>query len=355
MQIDYFADLLYNLVRNKRETGGYGMISQRLIAQKAGVSYATVSRALTHSARVSPETMQRIRRAMDELGIEHIEDMFLGRNASSSLVLVVVGDISKEFYANIIIGLSSVLSRHRYNIVLCNSNYDAAVEMEAIQRAQEERYAGIVMITVTESRELVAFLQNTDIPVILVNRYIRSLDLDVVRIDNYRGGYLAAQHLIENGHRRIAHLAGPRNSATAEDRLRGFRHAMIDSDLPMEDSWVIFGDLSRECGKSFAAFLAEKDFTAAYIGNDYMAAGAVHQLLKLGRRIPEDISIICFDDSPLVNEDGLNITCLSCDPTMMGCSTAEILLGRIAEPLGRCVKTIYSPTLIRRQSVKRLT
>lgn len=330
------------------------MISQKLIAEKAGVSFATVSRALTHSAKVRPETMKRIRDAMLELGITNADDLFLGKNALSKLVLVVVGDICTEFFANIIVGLSDVLTANGYSIALCNSHYDAKREMESIYSAQENSYAGIVMITAVETNELVDFLQHAHIPVVLVNRYIRSLDLDVVRIDNYRGGYLAAQYLIENGHRRIAHLAGPKNSSSVEDRLRGFQHAMQDNGLIFSEDDLVFGNLSRDCGKNFAKWLARGDYTATYIGNDYMTAGAIHQLTKLGLRVPEDISIISFDDSPLINEDGLNVTCIGHDSKTMGTYAAETLLKRISEPLGRHVKTICSPTLTLRGSIRRL-
>lgn len=331
------------------------MITQRLIAERAGVSYATVSRALTHSAKVRPETIRKIRMAMNELGINYDEDIFLGRNAMAKMVLVVVGDILKEFFANIIVGINDVLETNGYSIVLCNSGFNDQVEMKSIAKAEENRYAGIIMVTVVETNELVSMLQHSEIPVVLVNRYIRSLDLDVVRIDNYRGGYMAAEHLIDNGHTHIAHLGGPINSAATEDRLRGFTHAMQDHGLTLHEQDVVYGDLSRECGKQFADFLTSKNYTAAYIGNDYMTVGAVNHLIKLGYRIPEDMSIVCFDDSPMINEDALNITSISYEPQIMGRSTAEILLKRIANPLGRCVKEIYSPILSERNSVRNLS
>lgn len=330
------------------------MITQRLIAEKAGVSYATVSRAFTHSAKIRPETIRKIRSAMNELGVNYDEEIFLGRNAMEKMVLVVVGDIVKEFFANIIVGIDSVLQANGYSIVLCNSGFNDQVELKSIEEAQKNRYAGIIMVTVVETKEIVSALQHAEIPTILVNRYIRSLDLDVVRIDNYRGGYRAAEHLIENGHKHIAHLAGPKNSAATEDRLRGFMHAMQDNGMTLHEQDVVYGDLSRESGKHFADFLIHGNYTAAYIGNDYMTVGAVNHLIKQGYRIPDDMSIICFDDSPMLNEDALNITSISYEPQIMGHSTAEILLKRIADPLGRCIKEIYSPILNNRNSVLNL-
>lgn len=327
------------------------MVTQKQIAEMAGVSFATVSRALTHSAKVRPDTVQRIRSAMQALGVNNCDDFFLGRSTLSKMVLVIVGDIATEFFANIVIGISDVLSAQGYSMVLCNSRYDFKVEMERLQSAQDCGYAGIIMITAMETHELVTFLQSAAIPIVLVNRYIRTLDIDVVRIDNYRGGYMAAQYLLEKGHRHIAHLAGPRNSAAPQDRLRGFADAMKDNSIPFTAGDICYGDLSRESGKDFAQWLEGRDYTAAYIGNNYMAAGAVHQLQKMGRSVPKDISIICFDDSPLVNENGLNLTTISCDPQEMGQATAETLLKRMADPLGRRLKMIFSPQLNLRGSV----
>ena len=196
------------------------MVTQKQIAEMAGVSFATVSRALTHSAKVRPDTLQRIRSAMQALGVNNCDDFFLGRSTLSKMVLVIVGDIATEFFANIVIGISDVLSAQGYSMVLCNSRYDSKVEMERLQSAQDCGYAGIIMITAMETHELVTFLQSAAIPIVLVNRYIRTLDIDVVRIDNYRGGYMAAQYLLEKGHRHIAHLAGPRNSAAPQPTER---------------------------------------------------------------------------------------------------------------------------------------
>ena len=126
---------------------------------------------------------------------------------------------------------------------------------------------------------------------------------------------------------------------------------MKDNSVPFTAGDICYGDLSRESGKGFAQWLEGRDYTAAYIGNNYMAAGAVHQLQKMGRSVPKDISIICFDDSPLVNENGLNLTTISCDPQEMGQATAETLLKRMADPLGRRLKMIFSPQLNLRGSV----
>ena len=308
------------------------MILQKEIAEKAGVSYATVSRALTRSAKVRPETMRRIREAMKELGIDSTEAIFRSGNAMSRMVLLVVGDLGKEFYAKNITGLCRILDQAGYTVVLCSSGYDPERELQALRQAEQNGWAGIVMLTAVESDALVQFLQKAQIPMVFLNRYIRSMDLDIVRIDNYRGGYLAACHLLDQGHRKIAHLAGLPNSSAVQDRVRGFTDALAE----------------------FAGRLIGEDYTAAFIGNDHMTAGTVYQLLRKGKRIPEDISILSFDDSPSIGREGLNITSISFDPETMGKAAAELLLKRIADPLGEHTRIIYSPTLKLRGSVRKL-
>lgn len=327
------------------------MIQQKQIAEKAGVSYATVSRALTHSAKVKPETLARIRKAMEELGISNADELFLGRSVLSKMVLVVVCDILKEFMSLVVHGIYQQLYAKGYSISLCISSLDANMELNCMRNAAESGYAGIIMVTAVETPDLVGFIQNTKIPVIMVNRYISALDLDVVRIDNYRGGYIAGKYLLDKGHRRIAVLSGPQNSSAAYDRVRGFTAAMKDNLIPFSQDDVMFGDLLRGSGRCFAREMLGNGYTATFITNNAMTVGAVHELQKQGKQIPHDISFICFDDSALVNEDGLNITSISGDPLLMGTTTADLLLERIDNPLGEHRRIIYSPHLTERGSV----
>ena len=184
------------------------IILQKTIAERAGVSYATVSRAFTNSAKVKPQTMQKIRNAMQELGITDGDDMLLGKGFVSKAVLVIVSDISNYFYSKVVKGICEGLDPLGYTVVLCHCGLDANRALAAMRRAMENGYSGIIMITVTATEEIIQLLQSSSIPIVLVNRYISALDLDTVRIDNYRGCYMAAQYLWERGHRHIARLTG---------------------------------------------------------------------------------------------------------------------------------------------------
>lgn len=334
------------------------IIQQKVIAEKAGVSYATVSRAFTGSSKVRPETIQRIRNAMLQLGITNIDDVFLGKSFVSKAVLVVVGDIANEFYANIAKGVFSLLDPLGYSIVFCNSNFDSEFEVSRMRDAANSGYAGIIMITAVETESLVDFLQNSTIPIILVNRYIKALDVDIIRIDNYRGGYMAARYLIECGHTRLVHLAGSRISEASRDRIRGFRDAILECGLQFSERDIFYGDLTLSSGRQFVDWMVQEHgfcYTAAFVGNDYMTAGVVQRLRSLGKTVPKDFSIICFDDSSMVNEESLSITSVSSNPIEMGQAAADVLLKRLDNLLGERRRVIFSPRLTIRSSVLRLS
>ncbi|OUP49417.1 LacI family DNA-binding transcriptional regulator [Pseudoflavonifractor sp. An184] len=331
-------------------------ILQKTIAEKAGVSYATVSRAFTNSAKVKPQTLQKIRNAMQELGISDYDDVLLGKRFIARAVLLAVSDISNHFYSKVIKGICEGLNPLGYSILLYNYDSDSGQEISALRHAMENGYSGIIMITVSMSEEMIRFLQNTSIPIVLVNRYIPSLDLDVVRIDNYRGGYMAAKYLMEHGHKDVAMLTGVKGSGTALDRSRGFFDGMRDYGLSFTDQDIVYGDNSLKSGKQFADWLVNQSrpYTAAFIGNDYMSVGVVRRLQELNFQIPKDYSVLCFDDSYMVDESGLNLTTISCDPEMMGRSAADIFVKRQADLLGGRFRIIYSPILKERNSVQSL-
>ena len=332
------------------------IILQKTIAERAGVSYATVSRAFTNSAKVKPQTMQKIRNAMQELGITDGDDMLLGKGFVSKAVLVIVSDISNYFYSKVVKGICEGLDPLGYTVVLCHCGLDANRELAAMRRAMENGYSGIIMITVTATEEIIQLLQSSSIPIVLVNRYISALDLETVRIDNYRGGYMAAQYLWERGHRHIAMLTGVKGSGTASDRCRGFSEGLQNYGLSFSSLDMVYGDNTRESGRKFADWLLaqEKPCTAVFVGNDYMAAGMVRRLRDAGRRVPEDYSILCFDDSDLVDEEGLDLTTISCDPVAMGLSAADVFLQRQDNLLGRRFRIVYSPSLKERSSVRNI-
>ena len=192
----------------------------------------------------------------------------------------------------------------------------------------------------------------------MVNRYLRSIDTDVVCIDNFRGGYMATDYLIRRGHQRIAHLAGPKNSITCQERLRGYNDAMHIARLPVHGDSIFYGDLQYESGLQFGRQICAMDaadrFTAVYCANDFMAAALADALLENGLRVPEDVSIICSDNTKNTVKGRVKLTAVDHDPVLMGISAAQMLLSRLASPNAKAEKIVYAPTLTERSSVRDL-
>lgn len=320
------------------------------IAKACGVSSATVSRALSGNAYVKPETYKRIMECAEALGYEYSSQ----KNKQNLKIMLIVGDISNYFYIGIIKGIGSLLNSKGYKVAIFNSNYDHAQEEEYVRFAYSDNFSGIIMITAMETVALIKLLKKNTCPVVLVNRYIRSMDLNAVCIDNHRGGYLATTYLIDKGHKKIAHLAGPRNSTASQDRLIGFQHAMNDSELSVAKDAIYYGDLMRDSGCRFAEYYLKKlrDYTAVFFANDISAVGFLECVLQHGIRVPDDLSIICFDDATATIGGAIKLTTVSRDPNSMGIAAAELMVDTLANKDSQPRKLVFPPVLNERDSVK---
>lgn len=332
------------------------MIDQKKIAEIAGVSPATVSRAFTQSANVSPRTLAKIQDAMVSLGVQPVACLPSTVRKKSRYVLVIAGDIANHFFSRIIKGICDRLISIGILPVVCNSNYNSQAEEEQIALAEANNYLGIIMITAMEQPTLTAALQKIKLPVVFVNRYIHSVEADVVCIDNYMGGYIAASHLLENGHSKIAHVASYKGSTPQEDRVQGFAAALRELKRGKYQYKIYYGESSIERGRQFANELVSQGmpYTALFVADCHIAVGIVNSLYDLGYRIPNDLSVLCFDDSPYIDESGLCLSTVKYDPYVMGQTAVKALMQRLNDPLGNKSRVLLVPQLIKRRSILKL-
>lgn len=328
------------------------IITIKDIAKTCGVSSATVSRALSGNAYVKPETHKRIMECAEALGYKYSNPV----NKRNLKIMLIVGDISNHFYISIIKAIENKLNCEGYKLAIFNSNYEPAQEEEYVRFAYSDGYNGIIMITAIETLELIELLKKNTCPIVLVNRFIRSMDLNSVCIDNHRGGYMATTYLIKKGHKKIAHMAGPRNSTASQDRLFGFQNAMNDAGLTVDKDAIFYGNLLRDSGYRFAEHYLNKlrDYTAVFFANDICAAGFIEIIIQHGIRVPDDLSIICFDDSTAAVGGLINLTSVSRDPNSMGAAAAELMLARLQNTNTQPHKLVFPPVLNERDSVKEI-
>lgn len=331
------------------------MVDQKTIAEKAGVSRATVSRAFTQNANISPKTLAKIQRAMSDLGVPPLVWLPTEARKKTKYVLVIAGDISNYFFSMVIKGICDRLQSLGLMPVVCNSNYNSEIEEHQIEYADNNDFLGIIFVTAMEHPTLSALLHKIRTPVVFVNRYIHSFETDTVCIDNYRGGYMAAQHLVEKGHRKIAHIASYRGSTPQEDRIRGFTAAIQDNLTPGTYQYdVHYGESSLERGRRIARKLIERKLpcTALFVADCQVAIGIVYTLQELGYKVPDDLSILCFDDSPYINENGLRLSTINYDPFPMGQMAVDLLMQRLDTGTGSISHVDLMPQLLIRGSVK---
>lgn len=326
------------------------------VAARSGVSTATVSRILSGKITSRSKSYQKVMTAVDELG--YTSPMLCAAKLSTQphtqKVMLIVDDLTNPFYQGIICGITAVLAEKNYLPQVVLSGAGAFSEESLLQIAESEQYVGAIMLTAIETPALIDTLSHLTMPIVMVNRSLRSFDVNSICIDNRRGGYIATQYLIKSGHRRIAHLSGPTNSTASYDRLCGFRDAMDDNHLPIPKEAVFLGDLKAASGAAFAAYYQEhlRHYTAVFCANDVMAAMFVKCLNERGIIVPNDVSVICFDDTPETTGGIINLTTLAQNPNTMGRAAAENLLSLLHENGNHlCKKTIFPPALIVRDSV----
>ena len=273
------------------------------VARLAGVSRATASRVFSGNPTVSPEAKASVERAAVELGyVPNRAARSLAAGRSESVGVVVPDPQSSLFldpmFPRLLLGIGEELSANGLQMVLF-----APQSAADVQRLEQYLAGGhvdaVILLTLHDHDTLSVRLQARGIPVVYGGRPSSRFDVSFVDVDNHAGGRSATEHLIEQGRRRIAHIAGPRHSAAASARTQGFREAMWNSAL--RSDLVAHGDMDRDSGElAMSRLVAEcEDVDGVFAASDAMAAGAMWALQVLGRRVPDDVAIIGFDDSPL--------------------------------------------------------
>ena len=326
------------------------------ISKEIGVSTATISRVLCGEDCVSPETRKRVLEAVKESGYERRPRRRSADLRNNGTALIIAGQLHNPITLGFIDGIRGRLAREGMRTVISLSDYETSSECDALKYASKNGFSGIFLLNAIESKKLVDLIGEIKTPMIFVNRFLHSVDTDVVTVDNYRCGYLATAYLIARGHRRIAHIAGPATSVTCRDRTQGYLDAMREHGIKIEQNYLFYGDRRYKSGREFGALITkmptEKRFTAVFSTTGLMAAGMVDALRADGIRVPGDISVICNDDySRDYMPCPIDFTTYEQDPIQMGTTAAELLLERIASPGGAPKRMVFPPVLTEHNSV----
>ncbi|MFC4410635.1 LacI family DNA-binding transcriptional regulator [Chungangia koreensis] len=317
------------------------------IAKKAGVSITTVSRVLNRKEEgMSAQTREKVLRVIEEL---EYQPNRLARGLvtkQSKLIGLIVPTISNPFFPELCRGAEDEANKYGYSLVICNSDASAEKEERYIKILKEQQVDGIILSSQSGLSSASLDRHSKNLHYVLLDRMERE-KVPGVFLENEEGGYLAGQHLIQLGHKKMACITGPESIKNSRDRLKGFKRAL--KEVGLEPTIIREGDFSLESGYSHAKEILENEnVSAIFTCNDLMACGVYRAAHEMGVGIPQDISVIGFDDIPLISALIPKLTTIRQDTYMMGRKSAELLIQQIEH--GKTDFTIFSPTLVVRES-----
>ncbi|GCA51116.1 HTH-type transcriptional repressor CytR [Sinorhizobium sp. KGO-5] len=298
------------------------------IAEKAGVSVATVSRALAASTLVTAETRQRVLDLARELDYRPNVSARNLRTRRSMTVLMVVRDVGNPFYLDILKGVEATAREAGYAVLMGNTEDDPARETEYFNMLRDGHADGMILMT----GKLPPAGGWNHLPVVVALEMIEGSGLPHVQVDNVAAARGAVEHLISLGHRRIAHISGPVPEPMSVYRREGFRLAMRAAGLPIPAGYEVRGDFLIESGGECcrSLFSLSDPPTALFVANDEMAYGAVHELRRIGRDVPGDVSVVGFDDLYLSKAFYPPLTTVVQPRSEIGRTAMAVLLGILA-------------------------
>jgi len=276
-----------------------GRASIRDVAARAGVSVTTVSHALNGTRFVSQQALAKVHEAAHALGYVPSEiARGLKHNTTRTLGMLVPNN-SNSYFAEIIRGVEHHSYAAGYSLLLCNSNDDPQQQADHLRVLAERRVDGIVLVASGDDDAIVAVCKDLRLPLVLVDREIETIAVDLIEVDHAAGGELATAHLLELGHERVACIVGPSDLRPSHQREAGWRRALGKAGIAPRPDELARGDFGPSGGAAAMRRLlrSPQPPTAVFVCNDMMAIGALHAAHAEGVRVPEDLSIVGFDDT----------------------------------------------------------
>ena len=325
------------------------------IARQAQVSEATVSRVINDRPGVSAETRQAVLTALDVLGYERPERL---RKRSAGLVGLVVPELDNPIFPAYAQVIESTLAQQGYTPVLCTQSPGGATEDEYVEMLLDRQVSGIVFVNglsadTTADHSRYQRLLDRPLPIVLVNGYAEGIEAPFVSCDERLAGDMAVTHLVALGHRRIGLISGPNRFIATQRRLAGYRQALRRelkvADAALDDfvSLTLFG---VEGGEVAAERLLAMGVTGLVCGSDLMALGAIRAARRRGLEVPGDVSVIGFDDSPLIAFTDPPLTTLRQPVTAMAVAAVRSLMDEINGHGAPHSEYLFRPELVVRDS-----
>src|SRR3954452_8329903 len=325
------------------------------VAAAAGVSLGTVANVLNRPERDSSTTRERVQRAMADLGFVRNEFARQLRMGVSRTLAYVMLDATNPFFTDVAQGIELAAEGADMSVVICNSNNRAVREQAHLAQLMEQRVLGILMTPIDPQAAWIDAVADRGVPLVIVDRTREDDRFCSVAVDDELGGRLAVEHLVDQGHRRVAYIGGPQALGQVRDRFAGAQRAWGEAGLPPEDlvelstSMLSVAD-GREAGQRLAGMPSARRPTAAFCANDITALGLLQHAVAAGWQVPGDLAIVGYDDIEFASAAAVPLTSVRQPREELGRTAAELLLSETADTDHLHQQVVFQPELVARAS-----
>ncbi len=323
------------------------------VAERAGVSIATVSRVINNSDQVSALVREKVLEVIEELEFRPNPVARSLVMKKSHLIGVVVPDMSSYFFGEIMNGIEEITRTYQYDIIVCNTRGNHELERHYLDLFYAKQVEGIIFMSWKLENSVVEHITKIDIPVVMVNRNTSKLTIPSVSIDNYKAAYELTHYLLNKGHKKIALI---RNSIDVDafglEQYKGYKQALTEHEIEVNKNYVRYGDFSIENSYQIVkSFIKEKDIpTAIFATSDVMAIGAINALKDSGYQVPEDVSVVAFNDIRLASIYRPKLTVIHQPLFNIGTVAVKMIIDRIKGEKSGDNIVILPHSLIERES-----
>ena len=329
-----------------------GRVTISDVAREAGVSLMTVSRVINDKGEISPATRSHVLDVIERLGYRPSRiAQGLATQRTGTLGLI-VPDIANPFFSDIARGAEDRARAAGHHILVCNADESPKRELSVLQSLEEKRVDGIVLCSSRLPDDALRSALTYHPAVVLVNRRLPRAQVGTVMLDDEAGARSATQHLLQSGHRAVGFLAGPLASYSSRQRSKGYHVALAAAGAPYDPDWVRACSYEVQGGRDTARTLLtdHPELTALFCYNDLVAIGALRASADLGRRVPDDLAIVGFDDIPMAALVTPALTTCRIRRHDLGSQAMSLLLDRIEGCTDGCQEVVLHPELIIRAS-----
>jgi DNA-binding LacI/PurR family transcriptional regulator len=329
-------------------------VSLKDVADKAGVSTATVSRVINSKTVVKGETELRVQKIIKQLGYRpnRVAQRLRSTRGASKLIGLLIPDIQNPFYVDIIRGIEQYAYAKNFAIVIGNFSQNEERQKFYIEILKSESVDAFIVAPFPGMDEYVSELVDEGYAVVCIDRGLPKVDLDVVKVDNYQGAFDAVTHLIQVGHRRIGHISGNKLIPTTQERVAGYEAALTKYGIAIDNEIVVGRNSDHQSGVELTAHLLDLQNppTAIFTSNNLLTLGALETIHSRGLKIPEQIAIVGFDDMYWSMSLNPPLTAVRQSGFEIGRLTIELLYQRITDPERPKVSIVLKTELMVRNS-----